>query len=419
VVWSLAGGLGLQATTLGAAIATARILGQEGFGVLNLVRSTVLLLGALAGAGLGLAAAKHVAELRDRDPAGAGRMVGLLSNVAVALGATAAVACWVLAGPLAAWLSDAPGLEAALRAGTLLILVHALGGVLVGALNGLEAFRATARLLLLEGALGLVLIPAGAVVAEVRGAVAGQVAAALLTLPFKHAALGRRLAAAGIVVVRRHRVPEWLGLWRFALPAFLLGFSLQPFEWWARVSLARPPGGLAELGVFAAAFSWGQAVLFLPTHVARPALPILTHTFSSGDRRGLLHLLRSVALATAGLSVAVALPLMLLARPIMGAYGPGFARGSTVFVVVLAAYCLAPFSGLFRSILAAAGRMWWQLAHSVIWGVTLLVAFGALSAKGALGLASSYLVAYAVVVLTQGISVWRALDPAIRERDSR
>jgi O-antigen/teichoic acid export membrane protein len=409
VAWSLAGALGIQTTTLLAAILTARILGQTGFGELALVRSTVLTLGALAGSGLGLAATKHVAELRDLDPARAGRMVGLLSNAALVLGAIAALACWVFARPLAAWLSAEPGLAPALRAGALLLLVHAFGGVLTGALSGLEAFRAAARLLLLEGVLGLLLVPSGAWVAGVSGAVMGTVAAALVALPFKHGALRRRLAARRIVVVRRHAVGEWLGLGRFTVPAVLLGFSVQPFEWWVRVSLAHSPGGLAELGLFAAAFSWGTAVLFLPAQITGPALPILTHTLAAGNRTGLLRLLRSIALVTSGLSVAVAVPLMLLARPIMAAYGPGFAAGSTVLTLVLVAYCVAPFSGLFRSILASTGRMWWQLGHSVIWGVGLLVAFGGLGAQGALGLAWSYLVAYAVVVVLQGVSVRVAL----------
>jgi O-antigen/teichoic acid export membrane protein len=178
--------------------------------------------------------------------------------------------------------------------------------------------------------------------------------------------------------------------------------------------LAHQPGGLAQLGVFAAAFSWGNAVLFLPSQIAAPALPILAHTAAAGDRAGLATMLRSITLATAGLSVAVAIPLMLLSEPIMAAYGPGFVVGSPVLLVVLVAYCIASFSGLFRSILAATGRMWWQLAHSVIWGAALLAAFGVLSPRGALGLALSYLVAYSVVVVTQGASVWTALGRAVR-----
>jgi O-antigen/teichoic acid export membrane protein len=399
----------MQVTTLVAAVATARILGQSGFGQLTLVRSTVLMLGALAGSGLGLAATTHVAELRENDPSRAGRMVGLLTNAALVLGTPAFFGCWVFARPLAAWLSPEPGLEPALRAGAVLLLVGAFSGVLSGALIGLEAFRSGARLLVLEGVLGLFLIPAGAWVAGVTGAVMGSVLAALVALPFKQATLARHLRSAGIVVVRWHAAGEWRGLTRLALPATLLGFCVQPFEWWARVELARPSGGLGELGLFAAAFSWGNAVIFLPAQVTGPALPILTHTAAAGDRAALGRLLRSLALVTAALSAGVALPLMLLARPIMSAYGAGFAAGAPVLLVVLAAYCVAPFSGLFRSILASTGRMWWQLAHSVIWGVALLAAFGVLSTRGALGLALSYLVAYGVVVVTQGTSVWGAL----------
>jgi O-antigen/teichoic acid export membrane protein len=417
VAWSLTGSLGLQAATVLAAILTARILGQKAFGELSLVRSTVVMLAALAGSGLSLAATQHVADLRRRDPAGAGRMIGLLSKAALALGLLASLTCWILARPLAGWLSPEPGLEPALRASAFLLLAYALGGVLSGALTGLEAFGASARLLLLEGALAVLLIPAGAWVAGVTGAVVGHVAAVFTALPFKQRALHGRLHAVGVVVARRHAAREWLALSRVALPAMLLGVSAQPFEWLARVTLAHRPGGLAQLGVFAAAFSWGNAVLFLPSQVSGPALPIIAHTAAAGDRSGLGALLRSLVLTIGGLAVAVALPLMLLARPIMAAYGPGFSGGTPALRVVLVAYCIASFSGLFRSILAGTGRMWWQLLHSLIWGGTLTVAFGALSTEGAWGLALSYLVAYGVVVVTQGLSVRAAVGTRARHAE--
>jgi O-antigen/teichoic acid export membrane protein len=419
MAWSLAGALGLQAATLAGAILTARILGQKGFGELSLVRSTLLLLAALAGSGLSLAATQQVAELRDRDPVGAGRAVGLLMKTALAGGTLVLLGGWALARPLAAWLAAEPGLELALRVGALLPVVSAVGGVLSGALAGLEAFRSAARLLLLEAVLGLLLIPLGAWLAGVAGAVAGGVAAALVALPLKQAALGRRLSAAGIVVARRHAPSEWRALARLALPALLLGFALQPFEWLTRVMLAGQPGGFAQLGLFAAAFSWGNAVLFLPVQLSGPALPILAHTAAAGDRSGLGALLRSLTLATASLAVAVTLPLMLLAGPIMKAYGPGFADGSAVLRVVLVAYCVAAFSGLFRSVLASTGRMWLLLLHSLIWGGTLLAVFGLLTVEGASGLALSYLVAYGVVVVAQALSVRRGrVGTAAPEREA-
>jgi O-antigen/teichoic acid export membrane protein len=369
------------------------------------VRSTVVMLAALAGGGLSLAATQRVAELRDRDPFAGGRTVRFLSSAALAAGTVVFLGCWVFAGPLATWLSGGPELEPALRVGALLLIVTPLGGVLSGALAGLEAFRAVARLTLLEAVCGLVLIPTGAWLAGVSGAVGGSVVAALAALPLKQSAVGRRLSGAGIAVAWRPTSAEWSALRQVALPALLLGFSAQPFEWLVRVMLAHRPDGLAQLGLFAAAFSWGNAVLFLPSQVSGPALPIIAHTAAAGDRAGLGSLLRSLLLTITGVAAVVALPLVLLARPIMAAYGRGFSDGAPVLVVILVAYCIASFSGLFRSILTATGRMWWQLLHSVIWGGTLLVASRVFSADGAWGLALSYLVAFGVVVVTQGMSV--------------
>jgi O-antigen/teichoic acid export membrane protein len=390
-------------------ILAARILGKGGFGQLNLVRSTVLMFGAVAGAGLSMAATKYVAEFRDLDPLRAGRLIGLLSNAALAASSLACLACWVFAQNLAVWLFADPGLAVALRAGSMLLIANALAGVQLGALAGLEAFRAYARLIALESVLGLFFVPMGAWSFGVTGAVSSSVLAAFLVLPIKQASLNQHCRAAGIAVVRRHQWGEWLTLWDFALPSMLLSLSLQPFEWLARVMLTRQPQGFVQLGLFAAAFSWGNVVALLPSQVTGPSLPILSNLFAAGHREAFLTLLRRVAIVIVGLSACVAVPMTLFPRPIMAAYGPGFVSGWPVLLVVLAAYSIAPLSGLFRSILASTGRMWWQLGHSVIWGGTLLAAFSLLAERGALGLAFSYLAAFAVVVCTQGLSAWLAL----------
>jgi len=101
--WFICGSLGVQFAGMITGILCARILGQSGFGKLNLLRSTILMFGVLAGSGLGVVATKYVAEFRDSRPEHAGRLLGLLFQFSIIIGSLALLVCMILASPLALW----------------------------------------------------------------------------------------------------------------------------------------------------------------------------------------------------------------------------------------------------------------------------------------------------------------------------
>ena len=408
-LWSTFGTVSLQSTAMLAAIFTARVLGKTGFGELGLVRSTVMTFGVLAGTGLGLATTKFVAEFRNVDPARAGRLIGLLLNVAFVLSGAATVACATLSSPIAGRMMNAASLTGPLRIGALLLFLGTVSGVQLGVLSGLEDFRAVALLSCGDAILTLSSTVLGAWMFGLLGAVAGSVLAAALAFPLKQIIVRRRCAAVRIVIAHRNISEEFPSLWSFVFPAILLGVSAQPFEWMARVVLARRPNGFAELGVFTAAYGWGQIVLLVPSQIAAPSMPILANMYGRHDRNGFVRLLKFVAAITAGFGFLVALPLIAVSKWIMRAYGVTFANGWRVLAIVAIAYSVAALSSLFRATLVATGQMWWQNAHAAIWGTTLAGSFFLLSTHGAVGLAFSYLIAFSVVVLTQGTSAWVAV----------
>ena len=71
--WSLLGTTLSKGCSTLSWIIVGRLLGKENFGELNMVQSTVGLFGAAAGLGMGMAAAKYVAEYKKTDPDRAGR----------------------------------------------------------------------------------------------------------------------------------------------------------------------------------------------------------------------------------------------------------------------------------------------------------------------------------------------------------
>ena len=202
--WALLGSLTVQGSGLLASIVSARILGKVGFGELGMLRSTVLMFAVFAGAGLGMAATKYVAEFRVTDPDKTGRIIGLLLNTAVILGGGVSLVCLILAEPLARGILNAPHLAKALQVGCLILLLTTLNGVQLGVVYGFEAFRGQALLCVLDGILNLMLIPVGALLYGVTGAMGGAVIAALSGVIVKHRVLKKECRRASIKVLHRN-----------------------------------------------------------------------------------------------------------------------------------------------------------------------------------------------------------------------
>jgi O-antigen/teichoic acid export membrane protein len=416
-----------QALSAAGSIATARVLNAAGFGQLGFVRSTLIMFGVLAGSGLGLVATRHVARTRRTDPARAGGVVVLLQSIAAVSGIAMAVLVWAASPLIAEQYAGDPSLADSIRLGSVLLALNAYNGVQLGAIAGCEAFGWVALLGAADGLLTVSLIPAGALVAGVHGAVAATVIVASIGSWLKHSVLHRVMAAYGIVLRWRRGIDASSEIWRGVVPAILLGVAVQPFEWTTRVSLTRE-GGFGEMGIFTAAYTWGQFVAFLPAQVSGPALPMLAAVYAEGRVIPFLRLLTFSGMGAAGIGVLVALLGISASNYIVAVYGPEFETAGPVLIALFVAYALCSASTFLRSVLVATGRLWSQAFSAVLWGGTLVGWFYWSPSQSALSLAQSYVVAFGVTVLTQSLflawalkamtsSGWRCGPPSCRSND--
>ena len=399
--WTLVGSVIAQGAGVLGSIFSARILGKVGFGELGMIRSTVLMFGVLAGTGLGMAATKYVSEFRVKDPIKAGRMIGLFINTAFILGGIVTLICLILATPLAKLAMNAPNLAGALKVGCLLLLLNTLNGVQLGAVCGFEAFRTLSQVVVLDGIFSLVLIPAGAFFYGVTGAVGGSVMAALLGFIVKQWAMNKECKRASIRVLYRNISAELPALWKFVLPAVLVGLGLQPFEWLSRLMLVRQPNGYAELGVFTAVFAWAQLIVFLPGQISSTIMPILSNSLADCQITQLRKVVVSSQLLVFAIAVITAVPLALLTPYILRAYGSDFLSGRFTLLTMIGAYVVCVAALITRSFFAASNRMWWQTIHTILWGILLVIGCKFLIHLGGLGLAFSYLGAYIIFTALQ------------------
>jgi O-antigen/teichoic acid export membrane protein len=394
--WTAAAEVSLRIGNLTAAILVARILGQTAFGQLGIVRATILMFAVFAGTGLGMAATKYVAEHQSGNPERAGRLVGLLLSMALCGGGLAMVVCYTFAVPIARTALNAQELAKSLRVGCLLIPLGAVSSVQVGILAGLQAFPTIAWIVALDALLTLLLMVGGAATYGVAGAIGGCMLAAAATFPVKNTMMKRACHQARVMPTLRGIGVELPALWSFALPSALLGVVAQPFEWLARAVLAQQAGGYAELGGLQAAYSWSQAILFLPGQVAVPLLPTLASLFSRRDRARLKDVMKLAFAVTSLTSLAVAAILVIFRHPLMVLYGSSFKSAAPVLVPLAAAYGVGGSTLAFRSLLMAAGRAWPLLLSTCVWGAAFVSVTFLWASQGAMGVGRAYLIGYVI-----------------------
>lgn len=409
--WVMMGSVISQGLGLLASMVRARLLGQTGFGELGTIQTTMGMLGVFAGMGLGMTVTKHVAEFRFRDPARAGRIIGMSSAVAVFSGFGFALLGLLASSPLARSALNAPHLAWELRLGCGLLFFNTLAGAQSGVLAGLEAFRTLAAIHVCAGLLNITSGLVGPFLWGLPGAVGGLTLAAALGWLFNVCALRRVLGQAGIPVSWRPQRSELAILWQFSLPALFSQALFVPAPFILNAMLVHQPGGYSELGVFNAAQSWIQLVLFLPTIVSQVSLPMLSNLWSEGRTRQYVRLLLANVALMAAMALMVALPVAAASRWIMPLYGASFAGGSLTLALVCVYGVLWAMLIPLGQAIWSAGAVWLGVLLAFV-RLALLVAFFQLFiGLGAVGLALAYTAAYVVqLCYLAAVLAWRSHD---------
>lgn len=392
--WSLAGACISRGAMLLAFMLLARMLGKEGFGELGIVRSTVGMLGTLAGFGLGMTATKHVAEFRKSDPERAGRIMALSSLMALATGGLMAVVLVFLAPQLAADTLQAPHLAGLLRLGALLLLLNTLNGTQTGALAGFEAFKTIARVNLLVGLACFPILVAGTYLGGLRGAVWGLTLTLALNWTLNHFALRREAATAGVPLRFAGCMRDWAVLWQFSLPTAISTSIVAPVNWTAKAMLVNQPDGYASLGIFEAADQWRTLVLYPPALIASSCLPVLSQLYADGERARFKKALSTQFVGTALITVICAGLVACFGRGIMSCYGEGFSQHVPVLVVIMLTSVIVQLERVAGLVNQSTGAMWWGVLLNSIWAAMFLGLASPLIRDGALGLAYATLGSY-------------------------
>lgn len=401
--WAVLGAAVARGLSLAAAMFAGNLLGTVRFGELGMIQSTQGLFGVFAGAGLGLAATKHVAEFRAADAGRAGRCIVLSVQIAVVTGLVAMTGLFLLSSWISTDVLDRPWLSRELHVASGLVLLGAISGVQTGALAGLERFQLIAKVSVVRGAFLVAAMVAGVLWLGLLGAVIALVAA-------------EAVAVAANVVALRSCCPratrggswrEFAAVWRFSILALLGSVATMPALWFANVVMVRQPGGYGDLGVFNAAERWRQVLLFLPASLSATLLSLLSNLH--GARAGGSY--RRVVALNLGLTLVIvgvpALAMMLFAQPAMGLFGHDYRAGGLTLILMAGSAIFFVLNGLLGQILVSQGAIGLRLVLDVLLAAVLAgVSWWFVPILRADGLALGQLVAYGTAVLALIAPAW-------------
>jgi O-antigen/teichoic acid export membrane protein len=400
--WSLLGTMISRGLALIAAVFVARLLGAQAYGEFGIIRSTVGLFGVFAGFGLGLTTTKYVAEFRQSDKHKVGRVMALSLLVAFGTGGLMGGLILVLAPWLAENTLAAPHLSAYLQVGGLLLFFSAMNGVETGTLSGFEDFKAIASVNLWAGLANFPLMLVGVYLWGLSGAVGALIVGMALNWLLNSFAVHRATKKYDVAYDFRNCLDELPVLWRFSLPAVSASALVGPVTWLTNTLLVNQPNGYAELGIFNAADQWRVTLMFIPSVLVSVLLPIFSDLNAQTikeDRRKFNQAVVKGQLMMAGVALPIGTVLLFFSQLIWRIYGGDYTNGERVFVGIICAAMIGSFLAVVGLAVQSQGQVWLGFAVNAIHGLTLLVSAYYLVRYDAFGLATSYVIAYAVMAI--------------------
>ncbi len=356
--WTLLGTVLSQFCALLGTIAAARILGRNAFGELMIVQSTTYMLAGVGSAGIGVTSTRYLSQLKDSDPARAGRVLGLSASVSAATAIAFAVILLFLAPVLAAKSFNAPELSGFLRLSSVAVLFVSMNAFQTGSLIGLHAFRTNAIINAIQGGVSLLTILLLVPHFALHGAIVALIVTSASVWFWSQKLLRAECRKFGIQITHRNIWREKAIFLDFALPSALSGISGQMAVWGSNAIVARQANGMVELGLFSVANTFRQVVLFAPGVLSRVAMPLLANrigkTASRSYRPSFDLNVRINALLGSGTAVLVALAVPV----VLPVYGRGFGAGLATTYVLLASAPLEVISWAFFQALVGHGRIW-------------------------------------------------------------
>jgi O-antigen/teichoic acid export membrane protein len=208
--------------------------------------------------------------------------------------------------------------------------------------------------------------------------------------------LRRILRAHGLSLKGPSEFRAYRKVFGYALPALVGALLVSPVLWFTNTLLATWTS-FAELGKYSVAYGLANYLLFIPTAIGIPLVPIVSRLDRFKPHEFPPFLVRTMRI---GAFLLIPPTILLVGFP--GAflelrYGGGFAAAAPIVRVLAPAVLLAALSGIVGYGIAGTGRMWEGLLLNLAWAVVLVtMSLVLVPSESARGLAFAFFAAYLV-----------------------
>jgi O-antigen/teichoic acid export membrane protein len=374
-------------------VLAARYLSRDGFGSLGIIQSTVAMFQVVASLGLRAAATKFLAEGRVTDKERAGRRLGLCLALSVVVGGISAVTLGALSGMLAESVLRQPKLQGSLALCAPTLLFTSAAGVVLGALAGLESFRAAAIAQALGGLAGILITIVAVPRFGLHGAIVALIAMAVVQGAIGVVLLAEDLRKCGIVISFRSALVERAAVVGLSLPLTAAGMVSIPALWCSHALLVRSPDGVAEMAILSIANQWYSALSFLPLILAQPLVSVMAERLAAGDSASVRRLLTTSVQSSFVIMLPAVMVLGGLSPWVMSLYGGQYRASWPVLAILTVAAGIFTVQSPVGLLVMAAGRMGIGLAMNLAWGAVVVAGTALMLRYGAAGVATSRAVA--------------------------
>ena len=383
-----------RSSTLLASLLIVRWLGQESYGIIALLQSTVLMAGGFVGLGFGMAATKLVAELRDEKPLEAGGVILLFEISTLATATTAALLLWSARGWLVQQVLVEPRMLELMLPGVMLLVLTSWNLFQAGILAGLGEFRTTAIANAISGIASIPITIAGVLLGGLKGAVMAQLIAMIFSCGVYLWFINRLCLAAGI-----HRSWSFAYgchplLLKLGIPAMLLNAINAPTDWITFAILARQADGVSEVGIYGAANQWCVVLRFLPLMMSSALLPMASKIIANRSDKECRRLVWSGLGLSGLLSIPPAVLVGLMSPTIFRFYGGDLEHHWHVLATLAATSCFIAVQITADRFVLSFGAAWSSFALGLGRSLILIGAFLLFLPYGAQGLAIARLGAF-------------------------
>jgi O-antigen/teichoic acid export membrane protein len=409
-IFSLAGAVGIQGSTLICNLLVSRSLGAAVYGKFGTVTSTLNAVAVIIQFAGGYTATKFVAQYRSADRERASRILGLcaiLGGITLVVGLPVYIyfAHWVSHGLL-----RSPELNGVLVATTPFLALSAASSFFGGVLSGLEAFAANARATVAAGIISVVLVGVGIKGWGLGGALGGMVCGLglrtlLLWISSRQHMEENRLSYRFSGAMRELRP-----ILDFAIPAWIPGLLLLPSGWLVNAMLVRTEGGFREAAMYTAGNTLRLLVLFVPNVLLSVSVPVMNNLLEREGSSEWKRLRLSALGMSTGVGVAGVALVLCFRQEVVRLFGHEFIAAAPCVLPLLASVIPESiFLGLYAEV-QARGKMWLSLFAMILpWQGTFLIgSYLLVPEHGALGAGVAYLLGAVILaastVLTVGLS---------------